>query len=438
LRALDFAKDLSGRRLVREGGWVASGQVVAVAARIVGLRLITDLVSPEVFGEVVLLLGLAALGTNMFCLPLLMALVRFFPDAARGRRIGALRRLLRDLLVPRTLAVAGLLAIGGVLWTRFDAAETSAWAFVIVASLLVLDVLRLFESTLLNASRRQRAYALWYGADSVARPVLAVGTILAFGASAVSLLVGHVLAIAGTCFAFWRTRVLGETDEAGASPAWLAEMRAAMLRYAGPMMPLALLGWVISLSDRYILAGLTSPEQTGIYAAAYGLASAPFLMLSQFLSLTLRPIYFDAVVQHDRRRERRTLFAWMAALAFALLFGMTLVTAFAGPIVRVVLGEAFWGAAELVPWIAGAYGILAVQQLFEHVIQALHSTRRLLVVHSFGAAAAIGLFFALIPRHGAFGAAMAVVGSMLTSCAAAVVLSGALPRLFAPEPRDGD
>jgi hypothetical protein len=114
LKALDFAKNLSGRQLVREGGWVASGQIVAVAARIAGLRLITELVSPQVFGEVVLLLGLAALGTNMFCLSVLMAMGRYFPDAARGRRVGALRLLLRDLLVPRTLAVAGLLAIGGV------------------------------------------------------------------------------------------------------------------------------------------------------------------------------------------------------------------------------------------------------------------------------------------------------------------------------------
>ena len=118
LKALDFAKNLSGRRLVREGGWVASGQGVAVVAKIVGLRLITDLVSPQVFGEVVLLLGLAALGTNMFCVPVLSALVRFFPDAARGRRVAAMRFLLRDLLVPRTLVVAGSLAIGGALYVR--------------------------------------------------------------------------------------------------------------------------------------------------------------------------------------------------------------------------------------------------------------------------------------------------------------------------------
>ena len=435
LKALDFAKNLSGRRLVREGGWVASGQGVAVVAKIVGLRLITDLVSPQVFGEVVLLLGLAALGTNMFCVPVLSALVRFFPDAARGRRVAAMRFLLRDLLVPRTLVVAGSLAIGGALWTRFDDAGTSAWGFASVALLLVLDVVRLFESALLNASRRQQAYSLWYAADAISRPALAVATILVFGPTSVSLLLGYALAVAGTNLAFRSTRVLGGPNEAEASPSWVAATRVAMLRYAGPMLPLAILAWVITLSDRYILAGLTSPEQTGIYAAAYGLASAPFIMLGQFLSLTLRPVYFDAVLQHDRRRERRTLLVWMAALALALLFGMGLVIAFAGPIVKFVLGEAYWGAADLLPWIAAAYGIQAVQQLFEHVIQALHSTRRLLVVHSCGAATAVGLFFLLIARYGAYGTAMAVVGSMLASCTASIVLSGALPRMFAREPR---
>jgi O-antigen/teichoic acid export membrane protein len=365
-----------------------------------------------------------------------MALVRFFPDAARGRRVGALRLLVRHLLVPRTLAVAGLLAIGGALWTLFDTAETSAWAFVAVAVLLALDVVRLFESTLLNASRRQRAYSIWQAGDAVSRPLLAVVAIWVLGPTSVSLLLGYLLAVAVTNFAFRRTRVRGGPDEAGASPAWVTETRIAMLRFAGPLMPLALLGWIISLSDRYVLAGLTSPEQTGIYAAAYGLASAPFLMLAQFLSLSLRPVYFDAVIQHDRARERRTLLAWMAILALALSSGIGLVVVFSDPIVRLVLGESYWSAADLLPWIAAAYGILAVQQLFEHVIQALHSTRWLLVVHSCGAVSAVGLFFLLIPRHGAYGAAMAVVGSMLASCTASIVLSGALPRLFARDRRD--
>lgn len=434
LKPFDRIRSLGGRRVVREGGWVASGQAVAVVARVAGLRVITDRVSPEVFGEVVLLLGLATLGTNMFCLPLLSALVRFFPDAARGRRVAELRQLLRRLLAPRTLAVTTLLALGGALYAQLGGTETSAWAFVSVALLLVLDVMRLFESTFLNAARRQRTFSLWYAADAASRPAVAVAAIVVFGPTSVSLLLGYALAVAVTNFAFRGARVRAGGDEAEASPEWVAQTRLAMFRYAGPLMPLAMLGWIISLSDRFVLAGLTSPEQTGIYAAAYGLASAPFIMLGQFLSLTLRPVYFDAVVQNDRRRERRTLLAWIAALAAALTAGMGLVIAFAGPIVRVVLGEAYWSAADLLPWIAAAYGIQAVQQLFEHVIQALHSTRRLLVVHSLGAVAAVGLFFLLIPRHGARGAAMAVVGSMLTSCMASILLSGALPRLFAREP----
>jgi len=438
LKALDVARQLAGRRVVREGGWVASGQAVAVVARVVGLRVITDRVSPEVFGQVVLLLGLATLGTNMFCLPILSALVRFFPDAVLARRVGALRELVRRLLTPRTLGVAGLLALGGALWAGFHGpASASPLAFAFAALLLVLDVVRLFESTLMNASRRQRDYSLWYAADAVSRPALAVATIALFGPSSASLLLGYVVAIAVVNLAFRRARVQGEPGETASAPAWLAGMRSALLRYAGPMMPLAALGWIISLSDRYVLAGLTGPEQTGIYAAAYGLASAPFIMLGQFLSLTLRPVYFDAVVQNDRRRERRTFFVWMAALAGAFALGLALVIAFREPIVRLVLGEAFWGAADLLPWIAAAYGLQAVQQLFEHVIQALHSTRRLLAMHALGAATAVALFFLLIPRYGAQGAAMAVVGSMLASCAASIALSGALPRMFGRDARAG-
>ena len=435
MKVLELARQLGERRLIREGGWVAAGQGIAIVARIGGLRLITDLVSPQVYGEVVLLLGLASLGSNMFCLPVLSALVRFYPDAARAGRVAALRALLRQLLVPRTLGIAALLAVGGVVWVGFGPGRASGVAFVGAAILLVLDVARLFESTLLNAARRQRAYSLWYAADAVSRPALAVAAILALGADALSVLIGYAAAVACTNLAFRRASVRGGPGEVAAPGTWLEETRRSMLRYAGPLVPLALLGWIISLSDRYILAGLTSPTQTGIYAAAYGLASTPFIMLDQLLALTLRPVYFDAVGQQDRRRERRTFLVWMAALAVSLLLGMALVVALAGPIVKLVLGEAYWSAAELVPWIAAAYAIQAVQHLFEHTILALQQTRRLLVVHAAGAVTAVSFYFVLIPRLGARGAALATLLSMLASCTASMLLSGALPRLFARDPR---
>ncbi len=433
MKVLDLARQFGERRLIREGGWVAVGQGVAIVARIGGLRLITDLVSPQVYGEVVLLLGLATLGSSMFCSPVLTALVRFYPDAARAGRVAELRALLSKLLVPRTLGIAALLAGGGVIWAGFSSGRASAIAFVGVAILLVLDVVRLFESTLLNAARRQRAYSLWYAADAVSRPALAVAAILLFGADAVSVLLGYAAAVACTNLAFRRATVRGGPGEGAAPGAWVEEIRRSMLRYAGPLVPLALLGWIISLSDRYILAGLTGPMQTGIYAAAYGLASTPFIMLDQFLALTLRPVYFDAIAQRDRRRERRIFLVWLAVLAVTLLLGMALIVPLAGPIVKLVLGEAYWGAAGLVPWIAAAYAIQAVQHLFEHPILALHQTRRLLVVHAVGAFTAVSFYFVLIPSSGARGAAIATLLSMLASCAASVQLSGALPRLFARE-----
>ena len=166
--------------------------------------------SQQVYGEEVLLLGLAMLASNMFCLPVLTALVRFYPDAARAGRVAPLRALLRQLFVPRTLAIAILLAFGGVAWAGFAGGDVSGAAFVGVAILLALDVVRLFESTLLNAARRQRAYSLWYAADAISRPLLAALAIFAFGADALSVLLGYAAAVGLTTLAFRSASVRGD------------------------------------------------------------------------------------------------------------------------------------------------------------------------------------------------------------------------------------
>ncbi len=58
---------------------------------LLGIRLLTEFVSPEVFGTVSLLIGIATLGSTLFCNPLLQAAMRFYPELAREGQVPRLR-----------------------------------------------------------------------------------------------------------------------------------------------------------------------------------------------------------------------------------------------------------------------------------------------------------------------------------------------------------
>jgi O-antigen/teichoic acid export membrane protein len=429
-------------RLLREGAWVAAGQGMTIVVRLVGLRVLTELVSPATYGELILLLGLAILGSNIFCAPLLHATLRFHPDAVQAGRLASLRRLLVGLLLRSGGITVVAICAGGALWLEAGEGGTRWLSFALIAVLLLLDVQRMFETNLLNAARRQAACSLWLACEATARVLGAVTALLTLGSSALSILLGYC-AGAGLVNLGFRLAVVHapapEEDAAGASQ-WKRGMRAQILRYALPMVPLALLGWVLNQSDRYLLAHLAGAGQAGIYGAAYGLASQPFIVLAATIAPTLRPLLFEAVSREDHRRTRNVFLLWLGALAGCFLAGLLLVGIFADWIVRLVLGEAFWGASEILLWIAAAWSVRGIQQTFEHLIYAYRQTERLLIMNSVGVVTALSLFWLLIPAYGARGAAMAMFFAMSASCLASVVLSEAVPRLLrgatAPDQRE--
>jgi O-antigen/teichoic acid export membrane protein len=377
-----------------------------------------------IYGEVVLLQGLGYLGSSTFCSPFLAAALRFYPDAVRAGRGRQMRNFFIRLLRLSTAGVMSALLLGGTIWTAWIAPGMSFLGFLTVAALVAVEVPRSFESNLLNAARHQGVNAAWSALDAWAKPLAAAALVLAAGASAAWVLLGFAVGTAVVWAAF-RGRLIRFPDrpENGSVQSWATVNRGEVFRYAAPIVPLSILSWLTSLSDRYILAGWSGPGVAGVYAAAYGLASQPFITLSLIVSATLRPVLFDAVANGDASRERRTIVLWIAAILGTSLVGVVLMSALAPWIVRITLGKSFWDSAVLIPWISAAYAIQSVQNIFETIMFARSKTRRLVVMQIVGTAAALLFYFLLIPPLGALGAAIASCVSLAASCVASIWLS---------------
>jgi len=408
------------------------GQLASIAARLIEVRLVTTLAPPEVYGEVALLMGLATLGAGSFCTPLITALARFFPEAKASAQVAALREVVGGELLRRALSVAVLLVVTGLAWNAAGAEGPGPWSFLLVAILLCLDSWRLFESDLLNANRQQALCAFWSAVNAWGRMLFAVAALLWIGPESSALLFGYVSAVLIGNLFFRPLRVGGRAEESVEDSSWRRETLQASRHFAAPLVPVAGLHWVLTLGDRYPLAWLHGTPEAGIYAAAYGLASLPFITWGALLTQTLRPIYFAAFAAYDRLRQQRILWVWLSLLVVVGSAGVLFFAVFSEPLSHIVLGEAYWNAAEVMPWIAGAYAIQSLRHLFGIVIQARRRNSRLLISSAVGAMTAVAVFFALIPGLGALGAALGALAGMGTSCAVAALLSGVMTDLLHP------
>jgi len=147
-----------------------------------------------------------------------------------------------------------------------------------VGAFVAADAWRLFEQGFLNGERRQRDYTLRAGLDAWARPLAGAALAAALVPAALPVITGFAAGSAAVSLLLRGRVVRGEgSGERGAGEGWMLERRGAFLRYALPLIPLAAMNWVMSLGDRYLLAAFWSTGAAGVYAAAYGLGSQPFI-----------------------------------------------------------------------------------------------------------------------------------------------------------------
>ena len=394
------------RRLLDEGGWAALGQVGAAMGALIGMRLITEVVSPHVFGIVALLTGLSMFGSNLLCMPLYQATQKYYAHALDTEGISRLRRVSASLLKRSVLALILLYLMAGAVWGMLG--YGSYWSFICLAALVPFEAIRAFEITLLGAARRQKSYGLWTALEAWLRPILAVVFALCFGPSPEMVLVGYILATGLGIAAF---RWLSMPEGIGTTQATLegdvAELRRSLSRFALPLIPLALTTWAFSLGDRYVVGGLMGLEWVGIYAAAYALVSRPLLMLGTMIGQTLKPVYYRFVAQGEFYRASQLLRWWMTLALVLGCLAVAMIWLLSEQLAALLLAEEFRLGAKLMPWIAAGYVAQTVATIFESVLYAHGRTARIALVQ--GAVAVFALIAVVIGarQNGLLGVAIA-------------------------------
>lgn len=406
-----------------------AGQVASALGTLVGLRLVTGVVAPAIYGVVVLAMGIKALAQGLAVGPMMQAALRHYTEYERDEGKGVLRRtVVGALRQPLLWLSAGLLLAVGF-WSNQIHAGLVLGPLCVV--LFLIDATRTVEVTFLNAARDQRTMSQLVAADAWMRPVGAVIAVSVLGPSAAAVVAGYAVGAAVPLLAFYALRRTGSSAPLAPQRerASVVADRARMWLYARPLVLLPLVGWVSGQADRYIVGGLAGLAFAGVYAAVYGLASRPFLVLGNTAELALRQVYYARVSEGNRVTERRIFFLWMVSVSGAALLLVAAVALVHRQIALLLLAPEYRGYSSLMIWIAVGYGLAICGQVVERVCYALRDTRGVLLIEAGGAVLSVIVAVPMVLLFGIRGAAWAVpVYFGLQLCLAAWRAAHALKR----------
>jgi O-antigen/teichoic acid export membrane protein len=363
------------------------------------LAVYTRLLPPELYGRYALVLAAVSLANAVLFHWLRLGLLRFLP--AHRDQPG----LLLATLLTGYAAMAGVAVVLGGLAALL--APDAAWRGLIVIAVPLLWA-QAWHDTNLSLLRARLAPSR-YGLLSLIKAVLALagGTgLILLGLGAAGPLLGLVVALLVPGL------VLMRGDWRGIGwPRPAPGLTRELLAYGLPLSATFALNFVITSSDRFLIAWFLGTDAAGTYAAGYDLgwvAVASLMMVINLAgySLVIRAMESDGPAAARVQLQQNGLLLLVVALP-AMLGAVIL----APNLARVVLGQPFRAdGARLLPWIAPA-ALLAGAMLYytNLAFQLGRRTTGQLWVSLAAALLNLALNVVWIPRFGLLGAAWATL-----------------------------
>ncbi|WP_036218260.1 lipopolysaccharide biosynthesis protein [Calidithermus chliarophilus] len=377
------------------------------------IALYTRLLSPEEYGQYVLILGGVGLFNVVFFHWLRLSLLRFFPAAHEDSKP------LLSTIFASFLSIVCLTGVLGLLVALFW--PSSVWRSLILVAVLLLWAQAWFDLNLEFARIRFQLvrYGLMTGGSAISALAFGTAAVL-WGLGAYGPILGLLVGLLSA--GLWRAG----TDWKEVPIRISKPLMGALLRYGFPLTATFALTFVVSASDRFIIARFLGEGPAGIYAASYDLIQQSLAYFMMVVNLAAYPLAVQALERQGfeaAQEQLRRNGILLMGVSFPAAVGLIIL----GPnIISILLGSGFRDQATfLLPWITIAILLAGIRAYYFDLAFQLsrYTSGQIWVV---GAAALLNLILNLwwIPIFGLLGAAYATLFAYLL----ALLLSSALGR----------
>jgi O-antigen/teichoic acid export membrane protein len=200
------------------------------------------------------------------------------------------------------------------------------------------------------------------------------------------------------------------------------------LKFGLPLAPNNIIRWVISSSDRYLVAVILGLSMAGIYSAAYGIGGVIFMLVApiqMILYPTLARFYdggrVDMVKEYTQRSFRHYVIVAMPAVVGLSMLATPLLVALTTP--------EFIPGAMVIPLVAIAGLLSGMFKFVENIPHLVQKTHLSLVTFAIPAVVDVVLVIVLTPIMGIVGAALATAISYAVMLIVGIFISRRFIRL---------
>ncbi len=397
--------------------------ISSVLARFINYLLVpfhTDVFNPARYSIVGLVYAAIAFLNVIFTMGMESAYLRYAKERDHARHI--FKTLQVFLLAAATIFCLMLYLLMPVLLPRFNLGAETEGIYLMMLGILWFDTLSIVPFAELRLVRRSYLFALLRTLHVLINLFLNFYLILTMDFGIEAVFIANLAASVIVTVAVWIAT--GNLLKGSWSSSWLKTS----LEFGWPFIP-AGIGFVINeMLDRFFLnemnpaaaeriygMGTTPEDIVGIYNACYKL-SVFMLLLVQMYRMAWQPFF----MRHSDNKEAPQLFAkafgyFNIAAAFAFLT----VSLFREQIVAInipvldatIIGEAYWGGLDIIPYLLLAYWFHGWYVNFSAGIFIKEKTRALYKITLLGALITIVANLLLIPHFGMTGSALATLAS---------------------------
>ncbi len=403
------------QRLSKEMFWVITGQVVAIIGTIMLVRLLTEYLEPEQYGQLALGLTVVSLVNRVVMGGITAGIGRYYSIAKEKQDLRGYVLASRRLMVYATLVAMaiGVVLSGGLLYLGY-----SQWIGLATAA-LILSVMNGYSSSLSsiqNAARQRAVVALHSGLDAWLKILFVLYIFLWYGSSSTVVVFGYVLSsifVTGSQIFFLRRLIQTKaTKSKENSKNWVLQIWS----FSWPFSAWGIFTWMLLVSDRWALEIFSSMHDVGLFAVLFQLGYTPIVLLTGMLVAFIGPILYqrsgDATDQSRNANVHRiAMFITLSCLVVTLV-GLLLALALHAWLFRILVSADYRSVSYMFPWALLAGGLFASGQML--ALKMMSEIKSAAMLRAKIGTAILGIFFNI------YGAAVAGLEGIMV---AAVVFS---------------
>jgi len=389
--------------------WVGAGQVLSAFAMLAMMKVWSIYLEPNDLGLMALIVGIASILLGISFGPLFHGIFIFYNEHAVNGNAHSFRAVSSSIIKRRGISAAILIGVVGYPISWYFGLHWSTP--ILVAGLLAVDVIRVFEQRLFAASRRHRDVAMVAAGDAFFRLCFVWIFLHTLQHSPYTAIVGNQFgAFLFVVVMRISLRLEGYTVKRHVVPLEIqGEITNAICHIAKPLLPSMVLANLTEMGNRYIITAILGLHAAGLFVVGYGFVKRPYGMLNNIGEMTMVPGLRWAVTNGsagDIVRSRRFSIMFISSIS---IIGALLFFVLRDPLVTIFLSGKYADVSEILFGLAVAITLFNVANVFNWFSLTLGDSRVVLLNNVVGSITTVVLTIVLCLMYGLIGTVWALI-----------------------------